>query len=661
MSFFAEQDRARRATTRLVTFYVAAVAAIVVAVNLVVVPVQMVFTAKPGWVEALLYNRPWHLYALASGSDYAWISAITLLVIATGTAEIMAHLALGEAAIASMLGGSKLGYGRSGSSESRLANVVEEMAIASGLAVPCVYVLPRENSINTFAAGRSLNQAFIVVTQGALERLSRDEMQGVIAHEFSHILNGDLRLNLRALCALQGILVVSEAGRFMMRYYSGYGTEEGRRFFLLPLAIIGAGVFLAGSVGLVAARLIQAALAREREYLADACAVQYTRNPDGLCGALARIHTEAAGSRLMNWHAGALGHMLFVPGVKQWLGRRLATHPEISERIRRANPQASLELYLERLKPRRGGAPGRAEEQPAKPDVLAMVSLPVSIAPKQLTGVTAMIASIGQPGIEHLEYARGLLAYLPASLRDALATADGAQAVMIGALIEEDHSARGLQLEALGTLGLESLARRGEVLSPLIRSLDRAYRLPMVALAIPSLRGLDTPSRDLFLAALRAVIEADRRVSLDEFVMLTIFDWNLGPRARLSGSVRYRSRMEISTDAGLVLSLLAQAGAEVQNDSVSAFTCGANVFGDPKLTLLPKADIHLGAVTTGLERLALLAPLEKAAFLDACHAVAGADGILRLVEFELVRAIAVALNCPMPPALAAADPRLLRQ
>jgi Zn-dependent protease with chaperone function/uncharacterized tellurite resistance protein B-like protein len=607
LGFFEQQDRARRATARLVLLYVLALAFIIASANLVVVP---------------LYS--WWSGAPAGPGVYALVSAITAAVIALGSLEIIARLSIGEGELALLLSGRRVPRGSGMDAERRLINVVDEMAIASGLAAPPVYVLNREKGINAFAAGRSPNQAMIVVTQGALEELSRDELQAVIAHEFSHILNGDLRVNLRAACALQGIVFLSAIGRFMMQYYSGYGTEEGRRFFHLPFAVVGAGFYALGSVGRVAARLIQAAISREREFLADACAVQYTRNADALCGALARIHGSPQGSRVRNWHADSLAHMLFAPNAASWL----ATHPSIETRMRRANPHIAPDFYFE-------GKHRRAKVQPPP----APPAAPKTIAPKKLTAVSALIASIGAPDGATLEYAAGVLAYLPASIRDALGSAEGAQAVMLGCVLDAEATARGRQLRAIQDIRGETLARKAEVLAPLIAQLDRAYRLPLLALALPVLRTeLDEAGRGAFLGAMRAAIEADKRLTVSEFVLDTILDWNLGPKAKRAGGVRFR-RDQLRTEADIVLALLAQAGAAAA----------------------PKRSFTLREVSDALEKLSQLAPLEKEPFIAACAELVSADGNVRLVEHELLRAIAAALDCPMPPSIAALDPRLLRK
>jgi Zn-dependent protease with chaperone function/uncharacterized tellurite resistance protein B-like protein len=623
LGFFEQQDRARRATARLLVLYVVAVALIVACANLIVAPFYVLWTGESGSIAL-----------------YATISLITLGIIALGSVEIITRLSIGEGDLALMLAGRRVNRSSGMDAERRVINVVDEMAIASGLAAPPVYVLNREPGINAFAAGRSPNQAIVVVTQGAIERLSRDELQAVIAHEFSHILNGDIRLNLRAACALQGIVFLAAIGRFMMQYYSGYGTEERNRFLHPPFALLGAGLFALGSVGLVAARLIQSAISREREFLADACAVQYTRNADALCGALARIKLHQAGSRVLNWHAESLAHMLFAPNsLRSWF----STHPPIETRMRRANPHLSPQFYFEQQ--RRPAAP--VKEKPKA------VETPKTIVPTKVTAVAALIASIGEPDGATLEYASGLLAYMPTSIREALGDAAGAQAVMIGCVIDTEATARGRQLRALEALGRAELGRKAEVLAPLIAQLDRAYRLPLLALALPVLRTeLDEAARGAFLAAMRAAIEADSRLTLGEFVLDTILDWNLGPKAKRAGGVRFQSRGELGPECALLLSLIAHAGGTDK----ALFEKVA-----PGVQLAPRDSLQLGKVSEALERLSQLAPLEKEPLIAACAELVAADGNVRLIEHELLRAVAAALDCPMPPAVAALDPRLLRK
>ena len=585
MGFFEEQDRARRATVELVGLYALAVATIVAAANLLLVPLyHLAFGHQPSWVA------------------YVFVTGITLAVIAAGSLEIVARLSVGEAELATLLAGRPVNRQSGIDAERRLINIVDEMAIASGLAAPPVFVLWREQGINAFAAGRSPNQAIVVVTAGARDNLTRDEMQAVIAHEFSHIINGDITLNLRGACVLQGIVFMYAIGRFIIDQI----REDDDRAVLFWLYLpIGVAFYVIGWIGLPFTRWIQAAISREREYLADASAVRFTRNADALCGALARIQMHGEGSRILNWHAEAMAHMLFAA----------ATHPPIEERIRRANPHVPPRYYLDRVR-------GKAAEAPTPPQ-------PKTIVPTKATAVALVVASMGEPTPESLRHAAGLIAYLPAPIREALADPVGAQAVLLACLGEEPH------------------------LAPLVASLDRGYRLALVALALPELRkGLDAAARAKFLDRVRAAIQADRRVTLSEFVFITILEAHLDSR-RAGGSATCTA---VATECALVLSLLAHAGS----DAASGFAKGRETLR-LESALTPREELKLEQVSRALARLRDLAPAEKGRFVAACAEVTLADGEVRLAEHELLRAVCSSLDCPMPQALAAMDERLLRK
>ena len=599
MGFFEEQDRARSATVRLVVLYGLAVLAIVAAANAMLVPVYYYSSgAHPKW------------------SAFATVTAITLAVIALGSLEIVARLSIGESELASLLAGRRVMRGSPDEAERRLINVVDEMAIASGLAAPPVYVLGRERGINAFAAGRSPNQAIVVVTAGALENLSRDELQAVVAHEFSHIINGDITLNLRGVCVLQGIVFLYAIGRFILAQLK---DEDRAPFFWLYLPM-GVAFTVIGWIGLPFTRWIQGAISREREYLADASAVRYTRNADALCGALARIRSHGEGSRILNWHAEAMAHMLFAA----------ATHPPLEERMRRANPHVPPSYYLAR-----GRTPKLAPVQ-ARP------------RPSKTTAVSMLVASMGEPTPASLAHAAGLLSYLPAPIGEALAEPGGAQAVLLACLLGAEPAGRGAQLRAIGD---ERLARKSEVLAPLIAGLDRAYRLPILALALPEARrSLDAPGRAKFLDTVRAVIQSDRRVTLSEFVFITLLEAHLSSRPA-SGNAACSA---LAAECSLVLSLLARAGG----DAVAGFEKGRRALGLP-LALGERFDVR--SVSTALARLRELAPAEKGRLVAACAEVTSADGEVRLAEHELLRAVCSALDCPMPQALAVLDERLLKK
>jgi hypothetical protein len=268
------------------------------------------------------------------------------------------------------------------------------------------------------------------------------------------------------------------------------------------------------------------------------------------------------------------------------------------------------------------------------------------------------------PDAGHVEYAADLLAYLTPAIREALGEPLGAQAVILGLLIDEELSNRERQLRALRSRDLEVLARKAEVIAPHLRMLDRAYRLPVVALATPTLRRLDEPGRAAFLAALRSVIEADERVTLSEFVLATILQWTIGPLAARSGLTNSKRRSELVPEIALVMSLLAYSGSsgeQADEQSRAAFGKGREALGMPELLLEPRDKLQLSQVSQAFLGLARLAPAEKERLLAGFGATIAADEEVRLMELELLRAVACALDCPMPPAMAALDPRLLRK
>src|SRR5687767_1258070 len=225
---------------------------------------------------------------------------------------------------------------------------------------------------------------------------------------------------------------------------------------------------------------------------------------------------------------------------------------------------------------------------------------------------------------------------------------------MLGCVLEEELTIRNRQMRAIGN---EALARKAELIAPSLRQLDRAYRLPLVALAVPVLKGLDEAARNAFLEALRNALVADQRLTLGDFVLATILDWTLGPKARRAGEVRYRERAVLDQEITLVLSLLAYAGTSEQAEAAAAFDKGKGAMHMPALALGTRDALQLSRVSEALERMSLLAPLEKAQLLEGFAAAVAADGNVKLMEHELLRAVACVLDCPMPPSVGALDPR----
>ncbi|HET8645656.1 MAG TPA: M48 family metallopeptidase, partial [Vicinamibacteria bacterium] len=305
MNFFESQDSARRRTRHLVFLFVLAVAAIVVSVWAAVGIAAQAAAAK---METELPWNPWALESLG------WVAAVTLVIVLTGSLYKTFALRSGGPAVARLLGARPLNPNTDDLKERRLMNVVEEMAIASGMAVPSVYVLDGEKGINAFAAGFAPADTVVAVTRGTLDYLSRDELQGVIGHELSHALNGDTRIKLKLMGVLHGILVIAILGRILVRVTSDTGRSRSRDSKGDPRIVIilfGLALLAIGYVGVFFGRLIKAAVSRQRELLADAAAVQFTRNPSGIAGALKKIGALAAGSKVENARAEEASHLFF--------------------------------------------------------------------------------------------------------------------------------------------------------------------------------------------------------------------------------------------------------------------------------------------------------------------------------------------------------------
>ncbi|HWA38839.1 MAG TPA: M48 family metalloprotease [Burkholderiales bacterium] len=498
--------------------------------------------------------------------------------------------------------------GKCTSTERRLINVVEEMAIASGIAVPPVYVLEYDDAVNALVAGHSPNEAAIIVTKGALVKLSRDELQAVMGHEYSHILNGDMALNLRLTCVLAGLSWLGDRGEEMVWAATKRtrSTEEDGS----PAAVSAmAGVLIAfvGFPGVFAAGAIRAAISRQRELLADQASVQFTRNPDGIAGALDSILATHSVTVVRASHAAELAHLFFAPAVAHWW--TFPTHPPIERRIRLAHPRFDRAGYRERRH-------GTRRE-------VAVIDGGGNVVKNVATGPTDIALA---PTPQHVDYAAQLLAALPGALREALHRPDGAREALL------------------------ALVREGA-----LPGVPRHHLLTLAELAVPALREQPQKARDAFIAELAAAVQADRRVTLGEFVLFTFLKQRLREGAGQPIRTQFSRLDEVAGDAHAVLSLVALASG----DAAGAYARANAIAGLAEAAPIGRDKLDTPRIADALERLRHLAPLRKPALLKACFEAAAADGEIRLAEAELVRMVAATLDCPVPPLLAARDPGAL--
>lgn len=642
MDFFQHQDEARKASRELILLFVLAVLAIVVSVHLAV---SFVFL----WVESGR-AQPfdwWNLERLVV------VAGGTLIVVTAGSLYKIWRLSDGGHTVAQLLGGRPINPNTTDPGERRVLNVVEEMAIAAGLPVPTVYLLDREQGINAFAAGFAPRDAVIGVTAGTLAILNRDELQGVIAHEFSHIFHGDMSLNLRLMGVLHGILVIALLGYFILRTTMRAASSNRKGGVLAALPILGLLLLVIGYIGVFFGRLIKSAVSRQREFLADASAVQFTRNPDGVAGALKKIGGLAMGSLVMSPHAEQASHFFFSDGklgkVRSALSisgggvthfRFLETHPPLAERIRRVDPGWDGAYPDVKSPPVGVGSTEPSKESETRPELFTL--LPAAL--------TALVGTLDQA---HLDYARALLARIPERAMRAVRDPSGARAVVLALLTARDPNVKAKQMEQLRASGEDLLVRDTVELSTLLGESPREVRLPLLDLALPALRRLSPSQHQAFLRNVAAFIGADRQIDLFEYTLTHVLQRHLSPTFERTGPsrVEYYALGPVRRECSVVLSAVAHSG---QRDAVAAgeaFAQGARELNGLPISLVPRNDAGLAGVRDALEKLDRLAPRLKRDLMRAFIATAACDGKVTAGEGEILRAIADALGLPVPPFL----------
>src|SRR5882672_1374805 len=627
MDFFEQQHRARSRTWLMLLLFVLAVAAIVAVLNLVGVAVYIWIFDPP-----ILYER--NLLQAVPRHVYGWSTAVILGVIAWGTGRRLYQLSGGGVAVADMIGARHMKRDTGAPAERRLLNVVEEMALASGISVPLVFVMDDQHTINAFAAGYSPNEATIIV-----------------AREFSHILNGDMRLNIHLVGVIAGIVLFGSLGAAMMTGgRSEDGSENARARFDIRVFFIGLALWIIGSIGVLAGRLIKAVIARQREFLADASAVQFTRNPDGIGGALFKIARR--GSTIAQRHAEELSHMCIGAPVNDYFEFAVFhDHPPLDDRIERLLGPGAKRLLRERME-RAEAAALSARGSPVVSELVsplyaARAAAPAASGPLGAPGIArSMVESIGNPSSAHLDHARGTLAAIPSEIRAAVGSEKGAEAALFGLLLGEGEL-RKAQLALIGERSGAELPAQSARFADALKPLGARARLPVLELVIPTLKRLPGPERDALLGTIKAVIEADRRITLGEFVLLTLCRSQIQKEPRRPPPVKYRSLDAVATEAAVLLSLLAHSG----KGGMAAFDKGMAALGAAGGVLRSPSELNIGAVESALNELNLLAPLKKPLFIKACVATAMADDKLTLAEGELLRAICAALDSPLPPIL----------
>ncbi|MGD1911445.1 MAG: M48 family metallopeptidase [Rivularia sp. (in: cyanobacteria)] len=612
MNFFENQDKARQNTQLLFGLFALSIIIMIVAIYFAVL-ISFRMAPRIWWHPTLFF----------------YVSVVTIAVITLASLSKIISLRQGGSVIAEELGGRLLLAETASEEEQQLLNIVEEMAIASGIPVPKVYLLYNEPSINAFAAGLSLNDAVIGVTRGSIEEFNRDELQGVIAHEFSHILNGDMQLNLRLMGLLHGILFIFITGRVLLRI-----RNRMRAFGLILMAI--------GGIGLICGRLIKAAVSRQREFLADASAVQFTRNADGISGALQKL--QQMDSRLLTPNAEAASHMFFGNALSiHFWEDMFATHPPLGDRIRRV-----------------GGVNVKNIQSSSRNSVHSSSnnSLTMGFAGgnSQATKPEEVVSQVGTATPKHFDRAQELLAELPESLRLGVREAQTATAILFALALETQNSqTQEKQITWLRQVQPEELVDSVLTLSKEIIEIDSNIYLPLVDLTIPALRQLSAKECQRICKCVQGLVMGKGQVSVRDFVLRLILWHRLQPIVQpdVNITVKFNSIEEIWDDCLLVLSALAQIG--VDNPDTAAYAFSSGIFRLPGATQQEKPKTPLKCnfsdVKKSIEHLRQATPKLKQAVVDACAHTVLVDNKVTPEEGDLVRAIAMTVDCPIPPFL----------
>lgn len=667
MDFFERQEQARSNSRKMVLLFFVAVSCVIVSVYIVSVSVWEVTWAFFAFWRSVFAE----IHSSSSGTVYLlslwqprlffWVAIITLAVVVGSGIYKLQQLAPGGRVVALLLGGERLDAKTRKLDELRLLHVVEEMAVASGTPMPDIYVLRRESGLNAFVAGHTVGDMVICATQGCVGELTRDELQGVVAHEYSHVFRGDMRLNLRLMGLVHGLFCITLSSYWVMsRTYResdrDIGGTPGVRtgiglFGDMVVLVIGFLIAFIGWNGAFFGRMIKAAVSRQREFLADAAAVQFTRYPEGLARALQRVKASPEGSVLHVPNVEEASHIFFCNGVEDDRIRFTSTHPPVGERIERIRNMMGRSPAPEsaRLDSEEARVSDRTDEEaPAE----RLLSPAAGLTGPKVESKDAL-ADVGVPAARHLAYAAKLMEELPEPARRAVREPHDATALIYALLLSPAETVREAQLRSLKSrLSTEMCLKVNTVLSA-VRGLNELVKIPLVELAFPALRRMALADYVLFMENTASLIAEDQQVDLFEFALQKMVRRHLQPRFKPvpQPDVRGASPGGFGAACSTLLSALAHAGQDTANGAESAFARGAEHLRQEvaPLKFLALSDCTLNALESALDNLATAAPSAKKRFLAACAQTVAADGWIRVREAELLRAIADSLDCPMPP------------
>ena len=637
MNFFEAQARAKKHTFVYIVLFLLTMGGLIVLANLTIALALSMFESE-SYTQALgkLFDNT---------SPKTWLASSILIagVVFVGSMYKIIQLSSGGESVAMALGGVKVNRNTRDIEKKRLLNVVEEMSIASGISVPPVYLLP-EDSINAFAAGHTTDDVAIGVTQGLINTLTRDELQGVIAHEFSHIFNGDMKMNMRLTGGLHGILLIGLIGEGILRSFGrsrhthrSSGSKDKNGSGVMIIMMVGLSFYLIGFLGKFMGGWIKAIISRQREYLADATAVQYTRYPEGISGALKKIGGLSYGSNLESDAATTHSHLFFAKGVNGFFSTMFSTHPPLQERILAIDPRWNgvypKVTKLDHTKRQRHYKEKREDHQKEKiiPAVLAQ----------------SAIDSIATPNNRHLSFATKIDEKLSNIYGDSIGDGLGAQGIIFSLLAHDDPELLQRQ-KAMLSIGLvkeidSALKKRKE--------LKREQYLELVRLLIPTLKTLSLTQYKSFKSNMAHFIEIDRKVSMFEWCLQHILLRPLDKKFKTSKPIKmvYSNMDVIKNEVELVLSMLSQAQFKDDAQAEAALNKIVQKEGLKGFSYVQKSKINFKTFTEAVLTLEKAKYNVKEGLLKTILKMMMVDEQLSNSENELIQTMAEILQIPLPP------------
>lgn len=660
MNFFEHQAQAHRESKKLLFLFVLAVIAIVLAVNGTLALLWLWSKGMPA-AETFTYPRGFFLTN----------TVVTLLFIGGGTLFEMAHLKDGGDSVAQMAGGRLVQPDSRDIQERRLLNIVEEMALASSIACPRVYVMDEEDAINAFAAGYHQNEAVVAVTRGTLSRLSRDELQGVIGHEFSHILNGDMRMNVKLISVLFGIQMLASFGQTLLDIGLHMGVSRNRDEKGAPLQLIlivfGAVLFVIGYIGIFFGRLIKSAMSRQREFLADASAVQFTRNPDGIGGALRKIggltRENKCGSRIKNPNAEQLSHMFLGAARPNLLSGLFATHPPIETRLQRLYGRNVELLDASELPPEVDDAPAMgmaAGFAPSSNSASTTAHMPPAIAVSTSSfhpefGYQSAKLSLEPSTANQLPVSATskVTASIPSEIVQAARDPKAASALVYALLLDRSDAASFQIQRDILRQAIPAQCALVSLLHEATESMSASMRLPVLDLAMPALKLLSAEQTQQLLGIAARLIAADQVVTQAEFVVQTLLQRRLSPQAGRDVKVKYAGLHQLAGETALLISLMAttEFGTELAEQAFQTALDSMPDLGISTAQFVPRASQDYFEVKQALDKFQQLAPLAKPFLIRLMLKASGEP--LSIAGADLLRSVCAALDAPVPEVVSA--------